>query len=63
MKRESIAETTLRKQVSLIDVQLQDLYIKKQGIDQQMVALRDVRGTMFDEINRLKSQRELRRTK
>lgn len=57
MKRQSIAEQTLAKQVRAIDSQLAKLNIEIEALQQQRYSVQTIRDQLSDEIDRLRTAR------
>jgi chaperonin cofactor prefoldin len=57
MKRESIAETTLRKQVEQTNTRIDSLRIEANTIETQITTLKQMRDNFLYEISRLRAAR------
>lgn len=58
MKRASIAEITLQKQVKAIECQLEVLYQSSRDIAVKAESVRSIKSQLEDEIRHLRKQRE-----
>ena len=57
MKRQSIAERTLNKQINVLNQKLEEIFRRKRELDLEYETTRDIRDDLISEINRLYSVR------
>lgn len=57
MKRESIAETTLKKQIKILEIKLREIFQRKRDLDLEYNTTKEILDDLISELNRLHSAR------